>query len=416
MPININPHNIEAEQEVLGSIILENNLIRKINLSLNDFYSAKHREIFEAMTKLDIEGTPIDISTLKSRGINDVNYLSTMAFIVVSPVNAVYNADIVREDANKRKIGIICRNAMENLQTDSVDDTLSKIRGALTLIAKTRGGSIVNTTEIAKEMAEFVDRRINNKDTLSGIPTGFMDLDELTDGFQGGDLILMAARPASGKSALAMEFAENAGVPVGVISIEMGQHQIGIRHISKLSGVTLFNIRKGYLHHEGRIDKVLNACARLAELPIYYSFSSRKIIEMERAITQMIEVYGCKEIIVDYLQLAKGNEAKKREQEVSEISKFLKSMAMIHNVPVIAISALNREVEKREGKRPLLADLRESGALEYDADVVIFLHKASQENNCVVEAIVAKGRNIALGTVKLWFNGDTMTFRNFSEH
>jgi len=410
---NINPHNLEAEQQILGAILIENNLIRKIDIGIEDFYAQKHKQIFQAMIQLDMDGLPIDMISLKEKGIDDLSFLSSLAMNIVTTANIDYHSKIVKEDANKRKLRTVCLKALSDIPEQTIDTVLGEMRGGISSLVKGRGSNIISCREIALELNEFIERRAKNQHSLSGVPSGFSDLDELTDGFQGGEQIIIAARPGVGKSSLAMACAENAGVPVGVISIEMGGHQLGIRTLSSLSQVELWRLRKGILS-DLNWAQVRSGLVSLSELPIYFSFSSKTTIEIERTITQMLEAFDCRMIIVDYLQLTKGSEPKKREQEVAEVSRTLKLEAVANNIPIISLSQLNRQVEQRENKRPILSDLRESGAIEQDADVVIFLYREKPDSP-VMEVNIAKGRNCGLGSLKLYFNADTMTFRPYQD-
>lgn len=407
---NIVPHNQEAEQQVLGAIIIDNHVIRRLHLTPEDFYATKHADIYRSMLKLDSDGMPIDLVTLKECKA-DITYLNLIAMSLPTAANAMYHADIVKEDANKRKLMRACQEIIGDMD-EPVDVLVGKLRTALPDIVRGRGGQVVTAAQMAKNLSDFLERRNRNKSDLSGVASGFKELDYLTDGFQGGDLIILAARPGMGKSALAMVCAENAGIPVGVISIEMGEHQIGIRTISKLSNIEMWKLRKGLIL-DNNWSSVNAALSRLATLPIYFSFTSKNSMEIERMITQMVETYKCGMVIIDYLQLTRGSDTRKREQEVAGVSRLLKCLAQSHNIPIMAVSQLNREVEKRENKRPMLSDLRESGAIEQDADVVMFLYRDTTKSAGVAEVIVAKGRNIGLGTVKLWFNGDKMTFEDY---
>lgn len=410
MQDNVNPHNLEAEEQILGAILLENNLIRKIPVTIEDFYAQKHKDIFKAMLKLDTEGLPIDVISLQKEGQEDIGYISQLTANTPTTANINYHADIIREDSNKRKLRQICLQTLQNINDESVDSILANIRYGVKSLAKRRSSRVTSAFDIAKDLNDFIERRTKNKHDLSGIPSGFINLDNLTDGFQPGELTILAARPGQGKSALAMSFAENAGVPVGIISIEMGSHQLGIRTLSKLSGIELWKLRKG-IFQDIQWPNVRDALSQMSQLPLYFAFSSKTTQEIERTITQMIEAYDCKMVIIDYLQLTKSTESKKREQEVAEVSRLLKILAVQYNIPIIALSQLNRQVESRENKRPILSDLRESGAIEQDADVVIFLFRDRSDTDGMVELSIAKGRNCGLGKVKLYFSGDTMTFR-----
>ena len=422
MTDNINPHNLEAEKQVLGSIILDNKAIKRLDITTDDFYAQKHKDIYKAMLALDADGLPIEMISLKEKGIEDIGYIYQIANEIVTTANIYYHADLIRESSIKRKIRLMCLKALSSLNTESVDDILSQLRANSMQLVKGRGPKIVSTRDIAVELNKFIERRSQNRNELSGITSGFLELDKLTDGFQPGEQIVIAARPGMGKSALAMAIAENCKVPVGFISIEMGPHQLGIRSLSTLSGVELWRLRKGILA-DFHWPYITEGLSELSQLPIYFSFSSRTTTEIERTITQMIESFDCRMIVVDYLQLTKGTDSKKRELEIAEVSRTLKLAAMSNNIPVIALSQLNREVEKRENKKPMLSDLRESGAIEQDADLVIFLSrvkddefKLDEESNAyVLELDIAKGRNCGLGSLKLKFNGDVMKFEPYKE-
>jgi replicative DNA helicase len=409
---NAPPHNQEAEQQILGAVIIDNSVVRRLNITPEDFYAQKHADIYRAMLKLDSDGMPIDVVTLKDQG-QDAFYLGNIAMSLPTAANALFHADIVREDSNKRRLLRLCHETIVGMG-EPIDVLVSNIRAILPNIVRGRGGSVVTAAQMAKNLSDFLERRSRDRSTLSGVGSGFAEVDSLTDGWQGGDLIILAARPGMGKSALAMVCAENAKVPVGVISIEMGEHQIGIRTVSKLSNVELWKLRKGLFLDENW-HSINAALAKIAMLPIYFSFTSKNVVEIERMITQMVETYSCKMVIIDYLQLTRGSDHRKREQEVAEVSRLLKCLAQSFNIPIMAVSQLNREVEKRENKRPMLSDLRESGAIEQDADVVMFLYRDTAKTAGPVEIIFAKGRNIGLGTVKLWFDGDKMTFRDYRE-
>lgn len=412
MENNINPHDLEAEQQVLGAIILQNELIRKVEIATEDFYSPKHQDIYRRMLQLDIDGTPIDAIALRAAGLEDTAYITSIACDIVTTANINMHADIIKENSRKRKLRKLCLQVVGDINTETIDDLLNIIRLQTAELLQKRGSKIISSKEMARELSEFLETRAKHTGQLSGITSGLKDLDELTDGFQRGEMTIIAGRPGTGKSAFAMACASRAGVPVGVISLEMGSHQLGIRQLSTLSGVDLWRLRKGFLRHEDW-PNVAEGFKMMAELPIYFSFSSYKTMAIERTITQMIEIHGCQMIIIDYLQLTKGNESKKREQEVAEVSRTLKLNTLQHNIPILVLSQLNREVEKRGQQKPVLSDLRESGAIEQDADIVIFLWMDSKkiEDKNILYLSIAKGRNCGLGEIKLYVDFDTMTFR-----
>jgi replicative DNA helicase len=414
---SIPPQNNEAEQEVLGAILLDNSAIAKIDLTTEDFYKKSHSILYRAMLSLHTDNTPIDLITiceiLKKDGtleqIGGISYLSTLVSLTPTAANIKVHADIVKEKAIKRRLRSLCLETIGNIEEQSLDDLLGYLRHGTAQMVTGRGGDIITTAEIATELLEFVERRRKHRNELSGIKSGFTELDRITDGFQPGDLIIVGGRPSHGKSIFATTCAENSGEPVGVISLEMGPHQMGIRTLSSLSKVEIWKLRKG-LFFDTDWPSIHDALSRLSKIKMYFSFTSFDELQIERAITQMVERYGIKMLIVDYLQLTKGATPKKREQEVAGVSRMLKLTAKAHNIPVMALSQLNRKVEEREGKKPMLSDLRESGAIEQDADVVLLLFRANCKEDGIVEVNVAKGRNTGLGEVKLWFKGDMMTF------
>ncbi len=410
---------LDAEIWVLGSIFTDNGVINDINLLPEDFYKPVHQEIFKAMRELSGEGKPIDIVSLDDRlKQKHTEEISSIASAVFTAANVNYHARIVKEAALLRTVQKTCLQTLRAIQEGEIetsDMAVSAIHEVTGKVVNGQGGVITSMSQVAKETLDYVERRYENQNSISGIPSGFKDLDKITDGFQGADLITLAARPGMGKSAFAMAIAQNAssqGFPIGVVSIEMNKHQIGIRTMASLSQVEMWRLRKGILDKEG-FNSVINAVSLMANLPIYFSFSSWSIEDMRKVITQMVRLQGVKMVIVDYLQLIRNPERKNREREIGEISTTLKCLAKTFNIPIIALAQLNRQVEQRENKRPKLSDLRDSGQIEQDSDAVIFLYRENvSEHKGVVEVIFEKGRNIGLGKVMLNFNGDLMTFRD----
>jgi replicative DNA helicase len=340
----------------------------------------------------------------------------------LTSANLEYFEDIVREAAQKRRLQKFYLDALKRMEEAPLDELLSANRletGKILLAGK--GGGLISSREIAREVWDFIERRFKERGALSGIPSGLKDLDRFTDGWQRGDLIIVAGRPGTGKSAVAMHFAQTsaaAGLPVGFISLEMGGRQLGIRSASSLSDVELWRLRKGFLSSD-QLTKIANAVNEFTNLPISFSFTARDARSIFKTITLMVEVQGCRLILVDYLQLARAEGVReRREREVAEISWALKTAAQTHGVPIIALSQLNRDAEK-EGRRPILADLRESGAIEQDADIVLLLfrEKAWGNNDCKgpIEIIVAKGRNIGTGSITAFFDAERMRFGDLQE-
>jgi replicative DNA helicase len=375
------------------------------------------------MLELALEGVPPDCGALLPKiGQEECARLSEYMEAAVTSANLSYFENIVHEAAQKRRLQKFYLDAIRRMEEAPLDELLSanRIETRKVLLAG-NGGGVISAREIASELWDFIERRFEEKGALSGIPSGLKDLDRLTDGWQRGDLIIVAGRPGTGKSALAMHFAQTsaaAGWPVGFISLEMERHQLGIRSLSSLSEVELWRLRKGFLSSD-QLTNIASAVDKFAKLPISYYFAARDTRSISKIITLMVEVQGCRLILVDYLQLARAEGGReRREREVAEISWALKTAAQTHGVPIIALSQLNRDVE-REGRRPILADLRESGAIEQDADVVLFLFRAKAwEDNAgkgPIEIIIAKGRNIGTGSITVFFDAERMRFGDLQE-
>lgn len=424
---NLPPQNIEAEQAILGAILQDNKAFSKAvveGLVQEDFYSPKHGVIYRAFLDLFDKNDPVDIVTisawLRTAGeidrIGGVGYLSTLMDSVPTAANIKYHARIVKEKAALRSVLEISRDMYDGVYAgSSADEVLAHMRNKTSTLCNGRGGDIVSMSDVAKHTFDFVEKRYNTKDAISGIRTGFADVDRLTDGLQRGDMIVIAGRPGGCKSALALTLAQNADCPCGFISLEMTKTQLGLRSLSSLSNVGIMNLRKGLLDKD-HWPALVKATGRMVELPIHFSFQVRNVLQLEQAITQMVERHGIELLIVDYLQRVRNASAKTREREVAEVSSLLKDMALTHNIPVIALCQLNRMIESRNDKTPTLADLRDSGQIEQDADVVIFLHREDlQATSGPVDLIFAKGRNIGVGTVRLYWDGSRMTFHDIEE-
>lgn len=424
LPVDYLPkQNLDAERWTLGAIIAENEAIGLIDLKPEDFYKPDHQEIFKAMCELSEEGKPIDIVSLNNRlNQRHIEDITSIASEVFTAANISFHAQIVKEASLIRAVQKTCRQTLQAIQEGEIetpDMAVSAIHKVMGDVVSGQGGIIIPMSQVAKDTVDYIERRYEDRESISGVPSGFKDVDAITDGFQQGDLIILAARPGMGKSALAMAMAQNAaleGYPIGIISLEMGKHQIGIRAMASLSHVEMFRLRKGLLDRDG-FNSVMNAASRLSGLPIYFSFSSWDISDIRKAVTQMVQLKNIKMAIVDYLQLARKPEQRNREREIGEISTTLKYLAKTFNIPVIALAQLNRQVEQREDKRPKLSDLRDSGQIEQDADIVMFLFREDvSSHKGAVEVSFAKGRNIGLGRVKLNFDGDLMTFTDAGDH
>lgn len=411
------PQNIPAEIALLGAVFLNNSILPEIDLRPEDFYRSFHQTLFRAMQDLQRKGDPVDMVSVQKQLGDDMKYgeVADIVNIAVTDANFRYHAGLIMEASSLRKLDMMALNIRKSASEGiPLDDIAAMTNKALSDILTQGGGEIVSAYDVSKEVVAYLDRRMNDTGSLSGVPSGFNSIDKLTDGWQPGDLIVIAARPSMGKTALTMNCLQNAAemdFPVGIVSLEMTEKQIGERSVSNLSDVELHRIRKGYIPRE-MLTLVYQGAHRLAELPIYYSFAAFDLISIQKAIVRMVHSHKVKLIAVDYLQLARNTNQKQREREIGEISTTLKSLAKSYNVPIIALSQLNRDVERREDKTPRLADLRDSGQIEQDADVIIFLHRKDiTQPQGIVELHFSKGRNIGTGKIELYFDGSKMQFK-----
>jgi replicative DNA helicase len=418
------PQNIEAEMDVIGSILYDGECMKRVMPILQpiDFYKESHRVIYTALLKLYEDREPIDTQAVVTRlrahdhleAVGGFGYLIGLANGIVTTVNVANHAKMIKEQSQKRSLIVICRRVIDSVKENEVAEIVTSLRLEIGNLLTGYGCEIVTMLEVTKETFGAIERRCE-RGNLSGITSGIEAVDKVTDGWQKGDFIVLAARPGMGKSAMAMQWAQDSGVSCGFVSLEMGKLQLGIRALAHLSGVELWKLRKGVL---GRDEwKYLTpAAGKMAELPISFTFKAQKISEIERTVIEMIEKHKVQLIFVDYLQRASSNEPKKREQEVAEISRYLKGVALRNEIPVISLAQLNRKVEDRMDKKPTLADLRESGQIEQDADIVMFLSGEYKQGNGPATLTFAKGRNIGAGEVKLYFNGDLQKFTETEEN
>ncbi len=437
------PQNIEAEQSVLGAVLIENGAIYKAIEIINagDFYKDAHRRIFLSMLELNEKNEAVDLVTLTEHLrkkneieiVGGVSYLSLLPNMVPTAANIKYHAKIVYEKSLLRNLintaTEIVTRGYENLQ--DVDDLLDFAENAIFSISENKiKRSFIHIKDVIKDSFETIEKLSEKKERVVGIPSGFIDLDNMTSGFHPADLIIIAGRPSMGKTAFCLCIAQHAGIekkePVAIFSLEMTSQQIVTRLLCSEARVDAHKLRSGYLS-KSDWPRLTNAAGRISESPIFIDDSPAiSALEIKAKARRLKAEHGLSLIIVDYLQIMGGRStgrrggADTREQEISEISRSLKALAKELSVPVIALSQLNRAVESRHDRRPMLADLRESGAIEQDADVILFInreevYKQTEENRGIAEIIIGKQRNGPIGTVKLAFLDKFTKFENLEK-
>ncbi len=425
--VRVPPHSTEAEISVLGALLLDQDAIINIAELLlpEHFYDERHSLIYEAVLNLYEARTPVDLITVteKLKGekvlkkVGDASYLSDLVNKVPTAAHVVHYAKIVKDHATKRQL-MSASSKLFDLSTDqgiAIEELLDKAESEI--FSLTQRNISKSFTHIKKTLADAFDRLDElhkTADGLRGVPTGFKDLDDKLAGFQKSNLIILAARPGMGKTTLALNIAQHLGVthkrPVAMFSLEMSSEELVDRLLVSQADIDAWRLKTGKLD-EDDFTKLSLAMGELAEAPIYIDDTPGiSILEMRTKARRLQVEHGVELIIVDYLQLAKSRNLENRVQEVSEISQGLKNMARELKVPVIALSQLSRLVEQRGTKRPQLSDLRESGSIEQDADVVMFLWREDDEKLENVYLDIAKHRNGAVGQVPLYFKGDRIKY------
>ena len=435
MEQRIPPQNVEAEQAVLGAMLLSHDavIVAMEKLQSQDFYRDVHRIIFEAMEHLHRENKEIDVITLpdelkRMKKLDDVGgleYVLNLPNLVGSAANIEYYANIVAEKALARNLISTCTELTTEAydgqkETEALLDDAE--RRILQLSDTKNCGDFASVGAVVEVTLDKITKLYENKAGLTGLPTGFRDLDRMTSGLQPSDLILVAARPSMGKTAFTLNIAQNVGVrqhkTVAFFSLEMSQEQLVQRLLCQIAHIDSQKLRTGQLNSDEEWTRLTDACDKLYESPIYIDDTPGiSVAEMRSKARRLKSEHGLDLIIVDYLQLMQGRNAESRQQEISEISRSLKALARELKVPLIALSQLSRSVESRQDKRPMLSDLRESGALEQDADIVSFLYREDYydketENQHITEVILAKHRNGPVGSVKLYFKNEFTLFLN----
>ncbi|WNQ11482.1 replicative DNA helicase [Paenibacillus aurantius] len=420
------PQNTEAELAVLGAILLDSEALVTAmeRVSSDDFYREAHRHIYESMIELAEANEPVDLITLTAKlqdkqlleSVGGVSFLSELANAVPTAANIDYYAQIVEEKSMLRRLIRAATTIVSNgyASAEDVGGLLSEAEQRILEISNRRSGSgFVAIRDVLMEVFERVEFLFQNKGGATGVASGFRDLDKMTSGFQRSDLIIVAARPSVGKTAFALNIAQNVGVrereTVAIFSLEMGASQLVQRMICAEANVDAGRLRTGFLEGDDW-EKLTMAIGSLSEANIYIDDSpSVTVADIRAKCRRLKKEKGLGMILIDYLQLIHGRgKGDNRQQEVSEISRTLKQIARELEVPVIALSQLSRGVEQRQDKRPMMSDLRESGSIEQDADIVAFLYrddyydKESEKKN-IIEIIIAKQRNGPVGTVELAF-------------
>ena len=440
--IRIPPQNIEAEISALGSLMLDKDAIFQVADSLDpaDFYKPVHREIFEAMADLFSRRDPIDILSVTTRlsekgKLEDIGgsaYLTSLVNAVPTASHVAHYASIVRRKRLLRDlIGASQEIAQLGYQEeDDIEELIDEAEQKIFGIAKnSHRQDFFAVRDMVDETWQRIDRIHSDRDALRGVTTGFKELDDILGGLQKSDLVILAARPSLGKTALALDIARQSALAknsVAIFSLEMSREQLMDRLVGAEAQVDGWRLRTGHLRGDGEDNdfiRIQRALATLAETPLFIDDSpSPSVTELRAKARRLQSEHNLNLIVVDYLQLIRGHaNTESRVQEVSEISRGLKAMAKELNVPVLALSQLSRGIEMRPLSRPKLSDLRESGSIEQDADVVMFIYredkvKENSDRPNVAEIIIEKHRNGPTGKIELFFHEETISFRPIAQH
>ncbi len=433
-PYKVPPHNLEAEQAILGSILINNDALNQVVdiLSGEDFYREAHAYIFEGMLTLYNKDDPVDLITLPQvlremdtlERVGGTDYLASLVEGTSTSAGIMYHAEIVKDLSTRRNLINRCSYIAEICFQPSYDteEILDLAEQSIFEIAERNiDQNFYPLSEVVKKSFKKIETITGDK--ITGISTGFADFDDLTSGLQPSDLIIIAGRPSMGKTAFALNIAYNAAleekIGVAVFSLEMSMLQLGIRLLGSDAMINAWKLRKGALQDDDYL-RLTDSANRLSELSLYIDDSSGlSALEIKAKARRLKKKHNISLLIIDYLQLMQSKKStESRQMEISDISRSLKALAKDLDIPVVAISQLNRKVEDRPNKRPILADLRESGAIEQDADLIAFIYREelynrTEENKGKAELNVAKHRNGPTGMVPLTFREQYTKFENF---
>ncbi len=434
------PHSIEAEESILGGVLMDNEAFDRISsmVAADDFYVERHAIVFRAVVTLSEQARPMDMVTVSDRlkqtgelqRIGGVAYLVELTERVATAANLEHYANIVREKAALRHMIRANTKILEEAyaQSGSVAEFIDRAEQAIFDVSKdSLSNALQRIDSLIPQTVERIEMLFERKQEVTGVPTGFMDLDRMTAGFQPSDLIIVAGRPSMGKTAFCLNIAEytamSAGVGVAIFSMEMSKEQLVMRMLCSQAELDNSKVRTGHLR-DSDIKKLALTAGHLGTAPIYIDDVPAQTVVDVRSKARRLKNDPSANlglIIIDYLQLMRGVGEDSREQEISAISRSLKALAKELHLPVIALSQLNRQVELRTDKRPVMADLRESGAIEQDADVIAFIyrdevyHKDESPDRGIAEIIIGKQRNGPTGYVRLQFDNQFARFRNLAQ-
>ncbi|MCC6532553.1 MAG: replicative DNA helicase [Burkholderiales bacterium] len=442
--LRVPPHSVEAEQAVLGGLLLDNGAWDKIAdfIAENDFYRADHRLLYQYISRLIEASRPADVVTVtesldrggKLADAGGLGYVAALAQNTPSAVNIRRYAEIVRDRALMRRlvtIGTEIAEAALNPLGKSAEELVNEAEARVFAISEQRARArqgFVEIRPLIAQVVERIDQLHSNPSDITGIPSGYVDLDRMTSGLQQGDLIIVAGRPSMGKTAFALNIAEHLGLverlPVAVFSMEMSGTQLVMRMIGSVAKVDQLKVRTGRIADD-EWPRLTDAWGRLNEAPLFIdetaALNALELRARARRLHRQVGGPGLGLIVIDYLQLMSASgQGENRATEISEISRSLKALAKELAVPVIALSQLNRSLEQRPNKRPVMSDLRESGAIEQDADLILFIYRdevynADTPDKGIAEIIIGKQRNGPTGTVKLTFQGQFTRFENYAD-